>query len=271
VFLAALPVGKSAAQDATKPVAFLIQSLKTYRAKFDTVEGDFTYRIMNSQQALISTDHAHWQQQNEKERLDVVEVPGADPNAKGKLYENFSFRNQTAIFEPEQKRAILRPDRAYLPLAYKPDEMLLLSYQGRPLPEYLEQPQSSAHVLPDAEVNKLACEVVQFDLVTNGKPGGYDVRLYFAPALGDAPVKLTVDDKQGDVSSITLQYSSADPGGPTPELATYEVSSNGHQLSEAECHISKLVFNPPPADLAFKLPSGTLVNDMINKKHYVTR
>ena len=272
VFIWAYPLSCTVAQEPPKPVGFLIESLRAYTAKFDSVNGDLTYRILNSQQAVISTDKAHWQRQESRERLDVVEVPGADPAAKGKTYENFSFNNQTAIYEPEQKMAILRPDKAYMPLAFKPDEMLLLTYQGRPLSEYLQEPKATAHVVADEDVNQLPCEVVQFDLVSNGKPNGDDVRIYFAKTLGYAPVKLTFDDKQGDRSAVTLQYPTTEGSGPTnPEMALYEASSGSHKLSVIECHVDKLTFNPAPANLAFKLPAGTLVNDMISKKHYLVK
>ena len=269
MFLGVLPIPELAAQEPQKPVAFLIESLKTYSGKFDAVDGEFTYRIINSQQAMVSTDKAHWQRQGDKERLDVVDVPGADPAAKGKTYENFSVGKQTAIYEPEQKTAILRPDNAYMPLAFKPDEMLLVKYQGKPLYEYLQQPLASPHLIADEEVNKIPCEVIQFDLVSNGKPSGDDVRLYFAKTLGYAPVKLTVDDKQGDLSATTLEYSTSEPI--TPDMATYEVSSGTHKLNQVECKVDKLTFNPAPTDFSIKLPTGTLVNDLINKKHYLIK
>ena len=271
LFLVGVPLFEMAAQELPKPVGFLIDSLRRYSGKFESVQGDFTYRIVNSQQAVISSDKAHWQRQGNEERLDVVDVPGADPAAKGKTYQNFSVGNETAIYEPEQKTAILRPDKAYMPLAFKPDEMLLVKYQGKPLYEYLQQPQASPHVMADEEVNKLPCEVVQFDLVSNSKPNGYDVRLYLAKALGYAPVKLTVDDKQGDLSSIIVEYATTEGSGMVPDIATYEVSSNAHKLNQVECKVDKLMFNPAPSDFAVKVPSGTLVNDMINKKHYLVK
>ena len=269
MFLGIYPLFQATAQEPPKPVGFLIESLKAYTDKFQSVDGELTYRIINSQQAVVSTDKAHWQRQGDKERLDVVDVPRADPAAKGKTYQNFSVGKQTAIYEPEQKMAILRPDNAYMPLAFKPDEMLLVKYQEKPLYEYLQQPQASPHLMADEEVNKLPCEVVQFDLVSNGKPSGYDVRLYFAKTMGYVPVKLTVDDKQGDLSATTLEYSTT--AGNTPEVATYEVSSGTHKLNQVECKVDKLTFNPAPADFSIKLPSGTLVNDMINKKHYLVK
>ena len=273
VFLWASPLARTAAaQEPPKPVGFLIASLQAYTAKFAAVEGDLAYRILNSQQAVVSTDKAHWQRQEGKERLDVVEVPGADPAAKGKTYENFSVGNTSAIYEPEQKMAILRPDKAYMPLAFKPDEMLLLTYQGRAWSEYLQEPKAAAHVVADEAVNQLPCEVVQFDLVSNGKPNGDDVRIYFAKILGYAPVKMTFDDKQGDRSAVTLQYPTTEGSGPAaPERAVYEAFSGARKVSAIECRVEKLTFNPAPADLAFRLPAGTLVNDMISKKHYLVK
>ena len=73
-------------------------------------------------------------------------------------------------------------------------------------------------------------------------------------------MKLTVDDKQGDLSATTLEYSTT--AGNTPEVATYEVSSGTHKLNQVECKVDRLAFNPAPADFSIKLPSGTLVNDI---------